>query len=90
MQGPFRVAVPAGLRFKGSLDDLIGWTFEGLSLNCHDHQWMAGRSIICPSNKTVDVINYLVMDKFPGHSREHRSFESVETDAHLNPTEFLN
>ena len=24
MQGPFRVDVPAGLQFKGSLDDLIG------------------------------------------------------------------
>ena len=29
-------------------------------------------------------------DKFPGHSREYRSFDSVETDAHLYPTEFLN
>ena len=51
---------------------------------------MAGRRLICSANKTVDVINDLVMDKFPGHSREHRSFESVETDAHLYPTEFLN
>ena len=51
---------------------------------------MAGRSIICPTNKTVDDFNDFVMDKFPGHSREYRSFDSVETDAHLYPTEFLN
>ena len=51
---------------------------------------MAGRRMICSTNKTVDIINDLVMDKFPGHSREHRSFESVETDAHLYRTKFLN
>ena len=32
---------------------------------------MAGSSIICPKNKTVDVINDFVMDKFPGHSRKY-------------------
>ena len=51
---------------------------------------MAGRSTICSTNKTVDVINDFVMDKFPGHSREYRSFDSIVTDAHLYPTEFLN
>ena len=54
---------------------------------------MAGRSIICHTKKTVNVINDFVMDKFPGrssHSCEYRLFDSFKTDAHFYPTEFLN
>ena len=66
------------------------WVFDGLSQHYHDHTWIASRSIICPTNKTVDTINCAVMDTFPGQPREYRSFDSVEKDAHLYPTEYLN
>lgn len=89
-QGPFRVAVPDTLRFKGSLDDLVNWVFDELSDHFQDPEWIASRGIICPTNKTVDIINSSVMGKFPGQPRGYRSFDSVDKDAHLYPTEFLN
>ena len=79
-----------GSNLFGTLEGLVGWVFDSLSSNYQDPAWIASRSVICPTNKTVDIINGAVMNTFPGNAREYRSFDSIEKDAHLYPTEFLN
>ena len=89
--GPFKVIVPSDLAFHGELDDMINWVFEGLEVNCNDHEWTASRSLICPTNKTVDLINNKVMARFPGAERVYRSHDKVASEDSFNyPQEYLN
>ena len=89
--GPFKVIVPSDLAFHGELDDMINWVFEGLEVNCNDHEWTASRSLICPTNKTVDLINNKVMARFPGAERVYRSHDKVTSEDSFNyPQEYLN
>ena len=88
--GPFKVQVPAHLNMKGSLDDLCAWVFYGLSAYYQDASWCSSRSVICPCNKTVDLINNTMMDKFPGNEKIYKSYDSVAEEAHIYPIEYLN
>ena len=88
--GPFKVKVPDHLKFKGTIDDLCDWIFEDLPSNFHDATWSSSRSIICPTNKTVDFINSKMIDTFPGEEKIYKSYDTVADEAHIYPTEFLN
>ena len=91
-KGQFTIKIPKKYHLDGTLDDLINWTFEGIrdiQLES-DSGWIAARGIICPTNKGVDYINNAVMQMFPGDEVLYRGYDSVDEDAHLYPTEFLN
>ena len=78
--GQFRVSIPEDLIFKGDLDALINWVFEDLETQYTDHSWTASRSLICPTNKTVDLINNKVMATFPGEERLYKSHDKVSSE----------
>ena len=90
-KGEFTIKIPDKYRFNGSLTDLIRWTFAGIEeIGDNGSEWIAGRGIICPTNKHVDYINNVVMDMFPGEKVLFRGYDSVDEDSHLYPAEFLN
>ncbi|XP_074297252.1 uncharacterized protein LOC141627958 [Silene latifolia] len=50
-----------------------------------------GRVILTPRNNDVDLINALLIDKFPGKEYVYKSFDSVIDDtSNVHPVEFLN
>lgn len=89
LDGKFQIEIPSDLRFKGDLNCMIEWVFEGMQEHYRDQVWTSSRAIICPTNKTVDAINSRVMDKFPGQEHMYRSFDSLEEDSHLYPLEYI-
>ena len=89
LDGKFQIEIPSDLRFKGDLNCMIEWVFEGMQEHYRDQLWTSSRAIICPTNKTVDAINSKVMDKFPGQEHMYRSFDSLEEDSHLYPLEYI-
>lgn len=89
LDGKYRVKIPAPLKVDGELDKLIDWVFEGMTENCSNQLWVRNRAAICPSNKTVDIINHKVMEKFPGEQRVYLSYDSLDEDSHLYPLEYV-
>ena len=88
--GPYKVKVWPDLLFRGSLQGLCNWVFDGLNDNYDNPEWVCSRAIICPTNVTVDSINAKMMHLFPGEERLYKSFDSVTEDEHQYPIEFLN
>ena len=75
---------------KGDIDDLVRWVY-GDMIESNSMSEVADRCIICPTNKTVDLINSKVMEKFPGDIRVYRSIDTVPPSDSFNyPSEFLN
>eukprot|EP00116_Pleurobrachia_bachei_P000686 sb/3460948/ len=77
-------------RFEGDVDGLINWVFKDLENNFGDGNWISSRAVIVSTNKSVDEINYKMIDRFPGTEKIYRGYDSVEEDSHLYPPEFLN
>ncbi len=72
------------------LDELCDWVFDDMEQNCRTVDWVSSRAIICPTNKTVDMINTKMVNKFHGEVHLYRSYDSLEEDEHLYPMEFIN
>ena len=72
--------------------DLIESVFPNLHQNCHDRDWMIGRSVLCPTNAETENINNALLDAFPGDERVYLSKDKLCDDGHLHqyPVEFLN
>ncbi|XP_021739786.1 ATP-dependent DNA helicase PIF6-like [Chenopodium quinoa] len=49
------------------------------------------RAILTPINDDVDIINTILIDKFPGEAVAYKSYDSmIDDDYNIYPTEFLN
>ena len=90
IDGKFQVRILEKFQFRGELDELCNWVFEDVERNSRTVDWVSSRAIICPTNKTVDMINTKMVTKFPGDPHLYRSFDSLEEDEHLFPMEFIN
>ena len=71
--------------------ELLDFVFGGIENNYTDSAWLSSRSIICPTNCEVDVINNTIMSILPGDViKVYRSNDSVEENEHQYPIEFPN
>ena len=70
--------------------ELLDFVFGGIGNNYRDSAWLSSRSIICPINSEVDVINKTIMSIFPGDVKVYRSNDSVEENEHQYSIKFLN
>ena len=59
--------------------------------------YLAQRCIVCPVNTVVDELNKIMVDRVPGASKEHRSFDQIANSIEmpsdyelLYPPEVLN
>ena len=92
LDGKYQVNIPENLQFTGDIDSMCDWVFEDLENNSTIRQWTSSRAIICPTNKTVDIINNKMMDKFPGEEHLYRSYDTLEEaqDQQMYPNEYIN
>ena len=92
LDGKYQVNIPENLQFTGDIDSMCDWVFEDLENNSTNRQWTSSRAIICPTNKTVDIINNKMMDKFPGEEHLYRSYDTLEEaqDQQMYPNEYIN
>ena len=77
---------------NGCLQDLIDKVFPNMSTNHLNSKFLCGRGILTTKNDTVDDINSMIMETFPGEQFTYSSADCVDEDseAALYPTEFLN
>ena len=63
-----KLLLPSSKRGQPSEDvnDLIDWVFPDLLVNSSDPEWLFGRAILTPKNQTVDMLNDMLTDRFPG------------------------
>ncbi|RCV06216.1 hypothetical protein SETIT_1G145600v2 [Setaria italica] len=70
---------------------LIDPVFPDLPDNCRSASYMCECAILSTWNEHVDVVNALIIDRFPGTKHVYYSFDSVEDDTRNNyPLDFLN
>ena len=69
--------------------ELLYFVFGGIENNYTDSAWLSSRSIICPTNSEVDVINNTIRSIFPGDVKVYRRNDSVEENEHQDFIEFL-
>ncbi len=70
----------------------VNWVFPDLHGRYADFEWIAERAILAPKNASVDDINDLISDTFPGALTMCTSADSTvdQDDATRFPTEYLN
>ena len=75
-----------------SLDELINRVFPNIEESYHDKYFVARHAILTPKIESVDKINEITMDKFPGEAKTYLSAGTVgeEDSYNVYPTEFLN
>jgi len=74
-----------------SINILIDRVFPNLQANCKSTEYMRERAILSTRNEYVDVVNALMIDRFPGEEKVYYSFDSVDDDSRNNyPIDFLN
>lgn len=61
-----------------SLEHLIDAVYPALeSFPERDFQWICSRAIVSPRNQTVNEINNLIIQKFPGNFKIYKSIDTV-------------
>ncbi|XP_024168009.1 ATP-dependent DNA helicase PIF1-like [Rosa chinensis] len=74
-----------------SINQLVNEVFPNLNCHVNDVLYMVERAIITPENDDVDVLNEMIIKRFPGPVRILNSFDSVEDDTrNMYQKEFLN
>ena len=77
--GPFAVAIPSEFQLEtATISNLCDFLFHDLDNNFQNADWLASRAIIAPTNKAVDEMNMIMMDRFPGQVRVYKSSDSVD------------
>lgn len=75
----------------GSIDLLINRVFPNIVENCSDATYMRERAVLSTKNEHVDVVNALMIERFPGKAKVFYSFDSVDDNTRNNyPLDFLN
>ena len=66
--------------------------FPNLAENIGDKSWIDGRAILAPTNKEVQMLNDILIEKLPGSSEVIRSADQIEnTDGQISfNVEYLN
>ena len=79
--GEFAINLPEDM-LVDSETDLIDFVYNNISDNYMDADWIASRSIVCPTNNGVDELNNRIMQAFPGEEVIYRSQDSIEASEH--------
>ena len=88
--GPNAVAVPSEFKLETTtMSNLCDFVFHDLDNHFQNADWLASRAIIAPTNKAVDEINTVMMDRFPGQERVYNCSDTVDNEHHY-PVEFIN
>lgn len=75
-----------------SKEELILKVFPDIQLNYLNQRWISERAILAAKNKDVHEINYDILNRLPGQTKNYLSTDTVtdpEQVVHY-PTEFLN
>ena len=89
MHGEFATEIPHEL-IVHTPDDLFKFVFGDLQVNFKDSSCLSSRAIIAPTNRDVDMINYRIINDFPGRLKIYKSADRVEENQHQYPLEFIN
>ena len=88
------ITVPEELCHIVSTDDeLFDKVYDNLEDNHANIDWLMERAILAPLNETVNAINNILLNRFPGNDvKTYNAIDSVpnEDDATQYPLEFLN
>ena len=89
--GEEMIQIPEGY-LVNTTDELIDKVFPNIEAGYADKYWVARRAILTPRNENVDMINEIIMAKFPGKEKTYFSADTVaEEDLHdAYPIDFLN
>jgi ATP-dependent DNA helicase PIF1 len=73
-------------------DNLINFVYNEFSSRYKEPNYLINRAILCPLNKSADLINMEVLNKLPTEEKHYYSSDSPRNDnqAFLYPTDFLN
>ena len=88
-----RIQLPPALVLESEdIRRVITWVFGDLQDNGADHQRIAARAVLAPTNSSVDDVNDMAIDMFPGAVENCLSADDVVTqDEGLPiPQEYLN
>ena len=91
--GMYKIKLNDEFVFNGdTLLKLCEHVFKDLANNYRDTKWLCSRTILCPTNEDVEEVNNILIKKFHGQLRIHRSTDRIVHDdqAHHYPTEYLN
>ena len=71
---------------------LCNIVYNNIQENYTDGTWLTERTIICPTNEDVNLINDIMINIFPGPERHYFSFDSLtnKDEETLYPIEFIN
>ena len=85
------VAIEKGNEAK-SMSEFCEKIFPNLNENISDENWLKGRKILAPTNKEVDKINNLLVDKMAGDLITLHSSDSLDNDrdAYRYNVEYIN
>ena len=77
---------------KKSMKEFCSEIFPNLDRNIGDETWLEGRAILSPTNREVDKINELMVDKMSGELLTLHSSDSLDNnrDAYRYNVEYIN
>ena len=76
---------------QNTIEQLINTIYPGIIHGNMSDQFFLERTILSSKNDTVDELNQLILDMFPGQESIHMSVDKVNSDnSHVYPVEFLN
>ena len=76
------IALPEHLCIPGecNLDELINWVYPNISEGYTNGSCWSSRAILMAKNDDVNIVNSLIMSKFPGDVYHCLSADTVEND----------
>ena len=77
---------------KKSMDDFCSEIFPNLDRNVGDEAWLEGRAVLAPTNREVDKINEMMVDKMSGQVIILHSSDGLDNDrdAYRYNIEYIN
>ncbi len=91
--GPSKIKIDDDLLLENeSIDSLCDFVWDGLEERHRTPEWLCSRAVLCPTNDAAEDINTLMIERFPGESREYKSCDKLTNESrhHQFPEEFLN
>jgi ATP-dependent DNA helicase PIF1 len=77
---------------KSSMDDFCSEIFPNLDRNVGDEAWLEGRAVLAPTNREVNKINDMMVDKMSGQVIILHSSDGLDNsrDAYRFNVEYIN
>ena len=86
------IELPANMRLpRNDVQNMINSIYPGIDQPDKPDQFFLERTILSSKNDTVDQLNHVILDKFPGEQAIRMGVDKVGGDSsHIYPVEFLN